>query len=111
MQTINEKTESVSTGNCTSDFATTITDMIEQATASITVTPYDVPYDTNSHTASATATGAGGVNLASDLDLTHTTHTAAATYSSDYWTFTDPTGNYKNVAATTITDKIEQAPA
>src|SRR5256712_11581663 len=44
-----------------------------------------------------------------DLTLSGTTHTNAGTYSADSWTFTDPTGNYKNVAATTITDQIDQA--
>src|SRR2546428_3888071 len=43
-----------------------------------------------------------------DLTLSGTTHTSAGTYSADSWTFTDPTGNYKNVAATTITDKTDQ---
>src|SRR5207245_1552976 len=33
--------------------STTITDKIEQVAASITVTPYDVPYDINPHTASS----------------------------------------------------------
>jgi len=98
------------TGNYKNVAATTITDKIEQATASIAVTPYHVTFDGNPHTAAGTATGVGGINLAGDLDLTHATHTLAGTYSSDYWTFTDPTGNYKNVAATTITDQIDQAP-
>ena len=44
--------------------------------------------------------------MIADLDLTHTVHTNAGTYAADYWTFTDPTGNYNNVAATTITDII-----
>ena len=97
------------TGNYKNVAATTITDQIDQATASITVTPYHVTYDATAHTASGTATGVGGVNLSSDLDLSNTTHTSAGTYSADSWTFTDPTGNYKNVAATTITDQIDQA--
>src|SRR2546428_4253912 len=46
-----------------------------------------------------------------DLTLSGTTHTSAGTYSADSWTFTDPTGNYKNVAATTITDTINKANA
>ena len=56
--------------------------------ASITVTPYSVTYDGNSHTATGTATGVGGVDLGSDLNLTGTTHTNAGTYASDAWTFT-----------------------
>ncbi|PYT52123.1 MAG: hypothetical protein DMG43_12675, partial [Acidobacteria bacterium] len=97
------------TGNYKNVAATTITDQIDPATASITVTPYHVTYDATAHTASGTATGVGGVNLSADLTLSGTTHTSAGTYSSDSWTFTDPTGNYKNVAATTVTDQIDQA--
>src|SRR5437899_10699809 len=103
MQTINEKTESVSTGNCTSDFATTITDKIEQATASITVTPYDVPYDTNSHTASATATGAGGEIGRTSCRESVKTQTAAVTYSNKTWTIADATDHHRNGAATNST--------
>src|SRR6058998_70293 len=99
------------TGNYKNVAATTITDQIDQATASITVTPYHVTYDATAHTASGTATGVGGVNLSADLTLSGTTHTSAGTYSADSWTFTDPTGNYKNVAATTVTDQIDQATA
>ena len=99
------------TGNYNNVGPTTITDQIDQATAAISVTPYHVQYDATAHTAAGTATGVGGVNLGGDLDLSHTTHTNAGTYSSDFWTFTDATGNYKNVAATTITDQIDQATA
>ena len=52
------------------------------------VTPYSVTYDGNSHTATGTATGVGGVDLGSDLNLSGTTHTNAGTYGSDGWTFT-----------------------
>src|SRR5207249_10278977 len=99
------------TGNYKNVTATTITDQIDPATASISVAPYHVTYDATAHTASGTATGVGGVNLASDLDLNHTANAIARTYDSDPLTFTAPTGNYKNVAATTITDQIDQATA
>ena len=65
-------------------------------------------YDGNPHTATGTATGAGGVNLDSDLNLSGTTHTAAGTYASDGWTFTNP--NYKD-ASGTVSDVINQAQA
>ena len=81
---------------------------IAKAAATINVTAYSLPYDGNSHTATGTATGLGGADLSSDLDLGHTTHTSAGTYTSDYWAFTDPAGNYNNVTATTITDVITQ---
>jgi hypothetical protein len=88
-----------------------LTDVINQATAMINVTAYNVTYDGTAHTASGTATGAGGVVLpSSDLNLTGTTHTAAGTYANDGWTFTDPNGNYASTSGT-ITDVIRQATA
>ena len=92
------------------DASGTVSDLINKADATISVTPYNVTYDATAHTAAATATGVGGVNLIGDLTL-NTTHTNAGTYSSDSWSFTDPTGNYNNVASTTITDVIKQANA
>src|SRR5207245_6673306 len=57
-------------------------------------------------------TGVGGVSdVLSGLDLSHTTHTDAGTYTTDYWTFTDGTGNYNNIGNTTITDSIARADA
>ena len=86
----------------------TVNDVINRANATISVTPYNVTYDSNPHSAAATATGVGGVNLIADVTL-NTTHTNAGNYSSDSWSFTDPTGNYNNVATTTFTDVIKQA--
>ena len=82
---------------------------ITKANALITVTPYSVIYDGKPHTATGTAKGVESptpANLNSGLDLSHTTHTNAGIYSSDYWTFMDTT-NYNNVGNTTITDKIQ----
>ena len=67
---------------------------VNQAVAQIIVTPYSSTYNDAAHSASATATGVAGVNLAADLSLTGTTHTNAGTYT-DTWPFTDPTGNYQ----------------
>lgn len=78
---------------------------IQQATATIAVTPYSVTYDATAHTATGTATGVGGVNLAADLNLTATTHTAAGTYNGDAWSFHDPSGNYAD-ASGTVNDHI-----
>src|SRR2546428_1444691 len=65
---------------------TTITDSIAKATASCTVTPYSVPYNGAAHTATGQCTGVGGVSdVLSGLDLSHTTHTDAGTYTTDYW--------------------------
>ena len=85
-----------------------LSDVILQATAIISVTPYSVTYDTNAHTASATATGVGGVDLGADLNLTGTTHTNAGNYSTDPWTFHDPSGNYAD-AGGTVSDLIQKA--
>src|SRR5207249_8014271 len=44
------------------------------------------------------------------VDVSNTTHTNAATYSSDSWSFTGA-ANYNNIGATTITDSIGKANA
>ncbi|MFN2615265.1 MAG: beta strand repeat-containing protein, partial [Actinomycetota bacterium] len=85
-----------------------ITDTISKASATISVTAYHVTYNGSPHTASGTATGVSGENLSSLLDLTHTMHTSAGTYSEDYWTFAGNT-NYKTVTNTVITDVIDKA--
>jgi hypothetical protein len=82
---------------------------INKATASITVTPYNVTYDGAAHTATATATGVGGVNLIAQLTLSGTTHTNAGTYNGDAWSFAGGT-NY-NDANGTVNDKITKADA
>ena len=84
--------------------------VIAKAMASITVTPYTATYDGNLHTATATATGVGGVNLIADLTLTGTAHTGAGSYSSDAWSFSDSTGNYAS-ASGTVSDTISKATA
>src|SRR5205823_6482579 len=89
---------------------TIITDSIAKADATIMVTPYDVTYDGDPHTASGTAKGAKAESL-SGLDLSHTTHTNAGTYNTDYWSFSASTGNYNNIGNTIITDHIAKADA
>jgi CSLREA domain-containing protein len=88
----------------------TVTDVIKQAVATITVTHYSVPYNATAYTATGSATGIGGVSLGADLNLTGTTHTSAGTYANDSWSFTDPNGNYQS-AGGTITDVIKQVAA
>jgi hypothetical protein len=73
----------------------------------ITVTPYHVTEDGNSHTATGTATGVGGENLSSSLDLSGTTHTAAGDYAADPWTFSNP--NYSATPSGTVHDIIDPA--
>lgn len=77
---------------------------ITKATPTIVVTPYAAAYDAAAHTASGTAKGVHGEDLLG-LDLSATTHTAAGTYPTDAWTFTDSTGNYSN-ANGTVSDSI-----
>lgn len=88
----------------------TVSDLIQQAKASITVTPYSATYDATAHTATGSAKGVGGVDLSGDLNLTATTHTNAGTYAADAWSFHDPNGNYAD-ASGTVSDQINQANA
>jgi streptogramin lyase len=86
----------------------TVTDVISKASATIKVTPYDVSYDGNAHTATGTATGAGGVVLSDgDVVLTGTSHTNPGIYASDAWSFSDPSGNYQ-IASGTVSDTINE---
>src|SRR4029079_8163579 len=71
--------------------ATTITDAINKANASVAVAPYTVTDDGQRHTASVTSIA--GVNgetggTVGSVTLTNTVHTNAGTYSSDTWSFT-----------------------
>ncbi len=93
---------------------TTITDSIAKANATVVVTPYtNVPYDGQSHTATVTSiTGVNGETGATvgAVDVSHTMHTNAGTYTTDFWTFTGST-NYNDIGNTTITDSIAKANA
>ena len=87
---------------------------VGKANATVVVTPYDVPYNGNSHTATVTSItgvcGETGGNVGT-VDVSGTTHVSAAgSPYTDTWTFTG-TGNYNNIAAgpaTTIIDKINK---
>ena len=78
---------------------------ITKANAGITVPPYNVTYDTFSHTATYTITGVdtGGAALGTSINVSGTTHTLAGTYS-DSWSFNGGTNYYSTSG--TITDKI-----
>jgi hypothetical protein len=78
--------------------------VINKATATISVTPYNVIFDGNAHTATGTATGVKSESL-SGLNLAGTTHTTVGNYN-DTWIFTDITGNYNN-ASGSVTDIIQ----
>jgi hypothetical protein len=73
----------------------------------ITVTPYHVTFDGNQHTATGTATGVGGENLSSSLNLIGTQHTDPGDYPTDPWTFSNP--NYSATPSGTVHDIIDSA--
>jgi len=83
---------------------------VNKANATVVVTPYNVTYDGNPHTAAVTSiTGVNGETGATvgTVNVSGTTHTTANTYN-DTWTFTG-TANYNNIGATPITDVIQKA--
>ena len=90
----------------------TVDDNIDKANATVVVTPYNVTYDGQPHSATYTITGVNGETGATvgSVDVSNTTHTVAGTYSSDSWSFTG-TANYNDIAATTISDTINKADA
>jgi len=98
-----------STGNYNDDSGT-VDDNIGKADAIIDVTPYDVTYDGDPHTATGTATGVLGEDLSAGFDFSSTTHTDAGFYAGDPWTFTDVTGNYNDDSGT-VDDNIDKADA
>ena len=83
-----------------------VIDTISKANATVKVTPYNVTYNAQSHTATGTATGVNCTNLASDLTIV-SAHTNAGTYG-DSWTFNDP--NYVSQSGK-FTDVISKADA
>src|SRR5205807_887173 len=89
---------------------------ISKAFATINVTAYTSAttiYDGLSHTASVTSiTGVNGEtgSTVGSVDVSHTVHINAGTYSSDYWFFTGGI-NYNHIGKTTITDSIGKATA
>src|SRR5205807_2120381 len=90
----------------------TVTDQIDKANANITITPYNVTYDVDPHTATGSAAGVESptpVDLTSLLHLGGTTHTNAGDYATDAWTF-DGNGNY-NATSGTVHDSIAKADA
>jgi hypothetical protein len=91
------------------DASGTVDDNIDKAEADCTVTPYDVIYDGDPHTATGKCHGVKGESL-SGLDLSGTTHTNADFYEDDLWTFTDATGNYNDTSGT-VDDNIDKAEA
>jgi hypothetical protein len=96
-------------GSNYNDASGTVHDVIDKATAVINVAPYHVTYDGHAHIAAGTATGVGGVDLSTDINLAGTTHTNAGDYPSDSWAFSGG-ANY-NDASGTVHDAIDRANA
>ena len=71
----------------------TVHDNIGKAHAMITVTPYNVVFDSNPHTAIGTATGVCSDNLNALLNLSGTTHTVPGDWPTDPWTFNSANTN------------------
>jgi hypothetical protein len=94
-------------GNYNDIAATTITDKIQKVNATVVVTPYNVPWDGNPHTATYSIAGVNGEigGTVGTVNVSNTTHTLVGTYALDSWSFTG-TANYNNIGSTTITDKI-----
>ena len=72
---------------------------IDKANAVVVVTPYNVTYDGQPHTAAVTSiTGVNGETGATvgTVDVSNTTHTNAGTYPGDSWSFTG-TANYNDM--------------
>ena len=90
--------------NYTFNYDATASLSVAKAEPSCSVSGYSVTYDGSAHTATGTCTGVNTETL-SGLDLTGTTHTAAGSYPTDPWSFTDATGNY-NAASGTVSDAI-----
>jgi hypothetical protein len=96
--------------NYTDIAATTISDTINKANATVVVLPYNVTYDGLPHSATvASISGVNGETGATVGAVTlNSTHTNAGTYS-DSWSFAG--ANYTDIAATTIVDTIAKASA
>ena len=102
------------TANYNNIAATTITDCIAKANATVVVTPYTCPtttYTGFSHTATYTIAGVNGETGATvgTVDVTDTIHTNAGIYTGDQWTFTGA-ANYNDTSGT-VDDCIAKADA
>ncbi|HLF52382.1 T9SS type A sorting domain-containing protein, partial [Flavobacterium sp.] len=83
---------------------------IGKAAAVIAVTPYSVTYDGNAHTSTFTAIGVetSPVDLTSLMTVSGTTHTNAATYNGDAWSFSG--NNNYNATNGTVNNAIGERP-
>ena len=83
-----------------------VNDVIAKASPTVVVTPYNVAYDGNSHTATFAVTGVHGETgtAVGVIDVSGTTHTLPGAYDGDPWTFTG-SANYNN-ANGTVNDRI-----
>ncbi len=94
------------TTGCISSSRTLVSVTISKANPKVTVTPYSVPYDGQTHTATYSITGVNGETGATvgTIDVSATNHTNAGTYNGDAWSFTGA-ANYNNTNGT-VNDAI-----
>jgi hypothetical protein len=80
---------------------------ITKANAVVVVSPYNVQWDGNEHTATHTIAGVNGETGATvgTVNVSNTAHTIVGTYAGDSWSFTGG-ANYNNIASRTITDVV-----
>ena len=84
---------------------------IEQADATVNVTPYVTTYDGQAHFATGTVTGVLGEDLTSGLDLAFATaHVNAGVYS-DLWTFSSPHPNYRSTSGSIANTILKATPS
>ena len=105
-KTLTVSAYTVNDGNSGNNYTVSTVDnhtgVINKANATIVVTPYNVAYDGNPHTATVTSiTGVNGETGATvgTVDVSNTTHTLPGDYPTDPWTFTGGT-NYNNANGT-----------
>ncbi|MEN9667608.1 MAG: hypothetical protein RLZZ326_3971, partial [Planctomycetota bacterium] len=73
--------------------STAIVNTIQKRPAEITITPFDLPFDGQTHLPTFTATGLDGIDLGKGISFGDAAPSAPGTYSIP-WTFTSPDPNY-----------------
>jgi hypothetical protein len=91
---------------------------INKANATVVVTPYNSTYTGLPQTATYTIAGVNGESGATvgAVDVSHTTHTDAGSYATDFWSFTaavvvNGQSNYNDIGPTVVSDAIAKANA
>ena len=77
----------------------TVDNLIRKATATCSVTAYNVQYDGNSHVDTGSCHGLNNVDLSGGLTVSPG-HTPVGDYLAEGWSFTDVSGNYEDQSGT-----------